>query len=415
MATVKYIAFKHHKKANGQINIKLCVYHKGERVYLNSDHTVFESQLKKDYSIKDKDIIEKTLAETLTHLKKISSLGRRIDDMTARELGEYLLKPEQPKVQHVDFIKFGWEHVVELKANGNDSTAGCFQRVLNNFTDFMKTERVFTISITSKLLKKYQEYLFKPYTQVRLNQYGKPTTVIREPMTESGLSVHMNHFRMLFNAARNKYNDLDTGQIIIPNYPFKAYKPPIAPEPEPRALPIETIRLIRDCTCKAGSRTEIGRDMFMLSFYMLGINAKDIYQLSGEHFDRVGYNRSKTKGKRTDKAFISVKIIPEAQVLLDKWVGEIQRRFKSPETFRKAIAGGVKQIAGEIGVDEFDFYAARHTVATEARNTLGFSVADVGEALNHTRAESRITDKYIKKDWRKIDEIQAGVVGLLTP
>jgi hypothetical protein len=83
-------------------------------------------------------------------------------------------------------------------------------------------------------------------------------------------------FRALFRAARDKYNDADRGLFKIKNYPFKRHKVIEAPMTPKRAWPIEKIRKIRDYKCIPGSRAELARDIFMLSFYLCGMNAKEI-------------------------------------------------------------------------------------------------------------------------------------------
>lgn len=413
MATVKFQAFEHHKKDNGQINVKLVVYHNQKRAYISTAHNVVEKQLKKDYSFKSLDLIAILTSELATYMKRISELGPTISTMDAKQLGELLMRPADTSMQ-IDFVAFCRSHIQALKAAGKKSSAGTLQAVVNNLVDFAKSDVIYTNSITSDLLRKYEAYLRKPYTQTRTNQLGKQVTVKQPGMSDAGIFAHMKDFRILYNAAREKYNDLDTGVIRIANYPFKAYKLVPPKDPEPRALPLQLVRQIRDAVLVKGSREEIGRDMFMLSFYMLGMNAVDIYEFTGIVKGRASYSRSKTKEKRSDNAYISVHVPEPAKVLFAKYKpGLLQKRYSKVEQFRKAVALGLTSLAARLEVDKFGFYDARHTVATEARNTLGYSVADVGEALNHKRAESRITDKYIKKDWRLLDEIQERVIALL--
>jgi hypothetical protein len=40
MATISAKVFKHHKKADGTYNVKICIYHKKERVYIDTVHYV---------------------------------------------------------------------------------------------------------------------------------------------------------------------------------------------------------------------------------------------------------------------------------------------------------------------------------------------------------------------------------------
>ena len=55
---------------------------------------------------------------------------------------------------------------------------------------------------------------------------------------------------------------------------------------------------------------------------------------------------------------------------------------------------------------------ARH-VGDLARNECRFSMDDVGLALNHKDQTNSVTDTYVSKSWKIIDEVQAAVLLLL--
>jgi hypothetical protein len=61
-----------------------------------------------------------------------------------------------------------------------------------------------------------------------------------------------------------------------------------------RALTVKQIVNIIEFKCILGSRAELAKEIFLLSFYMCGMNAKDIYDLSQSSIgkNRVNYNRS---------------------------------------------------------------------------------------------------------------------------
>jgi hypothetical protein len=59
------------------------------------------------------------------------------------------------------------------------------------------------------------------------------------------------------------------------------------------------------------------------------------------------------------------------------------------------------------------FYAARHTFGNLARNTCRKSKDDVALALNHVDQSHKVTDIYLEKDWKIVDEVQEAVLNLL--
>jgi integrase len=182
-----------------------------------------------------------------------------------------------------------------------------------------------------------------------------------------------------------------------------------------RLLCIEQINQIRDFQCLPGSRAELAKEIFLLSFYLCGMNAKDMYDLHQSNIvkGRVNYNRSKTKKRRKDSAFISIKLIPEASPLLLKYVDRLRDRYASSNNLNKALSRGLKEIGEATGILSLTLYSARHSFGSIARNECRFSKDDVGFALNHIDQTTKTTDIYIKPDWQIIDDVQIAVTGLI--
>lgn len=80
------------------------------------------------------------------------------------------------------------------------------------------------------------------------------------------------------------------------------------------------------------------------------------------------------------------------------------------KSFNKAVNIGLKDIGREVGVDNLQFYAARHSLATIAVNDVGISKYVVNDMLNHTDPALRVTELYIKKDFRAINEANVKVL-----
>lgn len=79
------------------------------------------------------------------------------------------------------------------------------------------------------------------------------------------------------------------------------------------------------------------------------------------------------------------------------------------------INRGLKVIGAmeSVNVDDLEFYAARHTWATLARNKANVDKATVHEALNHVDEQMRVTDIYIDKDYSQQDAANRKVLELV--
>jgi hypothetical protein len=160
---------------------------------------------------------------------------------------------------------------------------------------------------------------------------------------------------------------------------------------------------------------ELARDLFMLSFYLCGINAVDLYKLPQDTImlNRIDYERSKTKSRRRDGAFISINIPDVAIPLYVKYAGKLQDRYCSHNALDTALSNGMRAIGKELKYKALEFYDARHAFGDWARNICRFSKDDVALALNHKDQTNSVTDYYVSKNWAIIDEVQNAVIKLL--
>jgi len=408
MATVSAVVYQDQKKADGTYNVKIRVFHKKERRILDTTHFVTERQLGKEFKIKDK-LLVKILDEILDDYREsISQLGPKLDFFNVEELKNYL----RDKDKEVDFIAFCNQHIDSLRKAGRDGTANNHRSVKNSLVDYFKKECVPILEINSGMLFAYEKWLRNDRTMKRINQLNKEVTTTEKRMQDGGIYAHMRDLRTLFNEARKVYNNDDIGVIKIKHYPFAKYKIGAPPKTKKRNISAEQVLQIRNCEVVTDSRAELARDLFMLSFYMCGMNAVDIFNINNYNPQsaRLEYNRSKTKGVQDDNAFISIKIVSEAKPLLEKYIGRLQSRYTTYNGLDTALSKGMQKLREITNVPDITFYWARHTFANIARNKCKISKDDIGEALNHVDGEHKTTDIYIEKEWNIVDDVQTAVI-----
>lgn len=418
MATLEAKVFKHHIKSDGTRNVKIRVYHKGITKYIDTEHYLVDRQLKKDrnstttLTITD-SFINNLVNKSLNSLRqKVSNLGSRLNLFSCDELRDYLTGT----TSEVYFIRFIEGYIEQLKALKKNKTASNFNTIKNSLVDYFKRDEVTISEIDVAMLFSWETYLRTERTMVRIDQFQKPVITIQAPLKDASVHNYMRDLRSLFNHARKKFNKRSLGVIPIDHYPFEEYEIIESPQTKKRNCDVSTIKKIRSVRNKTGSRAKLARDLFMLSFYMCGINAVDLYQINQSNIvnGRLAYNRSKTKGKRKDNAFISIKIVKEAKPLLDKYLGKLQLRYSTIGELNKALSYGMRQICQKKDLPAITYYWARHSVGNLARNKCRMIMDDVALALNHVDSGKKTTDIYIEKDWSIVDELQANVIGLLS-
>ena len=84
--------------------------------------------------------------------------------------------------------------------------------------------------------------------------------------------------------------------------------------------------------------------------------------------------------------------------------------YNTADSFNKAVNYGLKEIGKLIGVDDLEYYAARHSWATLAVNKVGIDKYTVHAALNHIDEAMKITDIYIERDFRMENEANRKVL-----
>lgn len=239
---------------------------------------------------------------------------------------------------------------------------------------------------------------------------------LRETMSINGAAIHLRNIRAVFNWAID--NELTE------KYPFRRFKIP-QERTRKRSLTVEQLITLRDYPVEEWQREY--RDMFMLSFYLIGMNIGDMLMLKKLTDGRCVYHRRKT-GRLYD-----IEVQPEAKEIIDRYRGKGQLlspldRYKDYHDYMHHMNDGLKKI-GESRVvpdrlgkrrkveyeplfPDISSYWARHTWATIAAR-LDIPKETIGKALGHSDFESSTTDIYIDFDMRKVDEANRKVLDFL--
>lgn len=111
--------------------------------------------------------------------------------------------------------------------------------------------------------------------------------------------------------AKAEFNDEDMGVIRIPYSPFKKVKLPKIPVTRKRALDVATMRRFAELPYTeimqlGKNRFNLAKDVFLLSFALVGMNAVDLYFCTDCKNGRITYQRTKTKTEeRTKRKYLS--------------------------------------------------------------------------------------------------------------
>ncbi len=397
MPTFKITVLKHQQRRDGKFPVSIRITHNRQSVYLKTDTYLVRKQISTDFkTIRDTAAVRLIDRDIIEYEKLLlKGLGSNLSQYTARELADYIEKHVATDGgASIDFIAFCDAHIRALKAAGRKGTAGRFEAVIRNLSDYFGRSVVYIREINVKNLQGFIEYMQATRTITRINQFGKEITKQVPGCKAQTVKDYIADIQTLFNAACDEYNDEDAETALITHRPFssKKLKIEVKEEPEKRDLAVEDLVKILDAETVPGQRMQLARDVLALSFYLLAMNTADLYgddaALTGR---RITYHRQKTAPRRKDEALFSVKIEPEALPLLRKYRDPNKKRlfrfYKMYADFRGFNANinrGCKQLAAYLNIPaDLSSYYMRHTWATVASEDCGIPEAEIALALNH--------------------------------
>lgn len=389
------------QKQDGTAKVMIRVVHERQSRRIDTNLFVTKNDLTRSGKIKNQELLD-ILDDRISELRRKSNkLAARMgafgfDSVGIDTMMDYLLGEEK---KSLDFVEVFREFIEE---NADKKGLRNYKSALNSFVRFLGRDKLDMQELTAIMLQKYAASLGS----------GR------------ALSLYLGALRHVHNWAMGKYNNEELGIILIPYSPFAKFKVPKQGATRKRALEASIIRRVSELPYKDENRGrgklclfDLAKDCFVLSFCLIGMNSADLYGAESIKDGMITYCRAKTRDRRADRAEISVRVQGFVRPLFEKYadpqggrVFMFHRFYSSAAVFNRALNMGLKQVGEALGVEDLEFYAARHSWATIARNEVGIDKFTVHEALNHVDRDMAVTDIYIKKDFSAINEANRRVL-----
>lgn len=395
--TFKASIKKNEQRKDGTWQVKIRLTKDRKISWIPTNFYVSKAQIsRRSYEITDTDILSSCNAIIGDFREIINRMGDEVNFYDVKYLAKHLIEERERKLNAgiVDLIYFGKKHVKKLNKELRIGYA--------------------------KNIEKTLSWLEKHYTQLPINRITTQMLEniqirLLETMSQTSANIHLRNIRTLFNACADEIDD-DT---LIRRYPFRRFKFRPDDKPKEKVVGVETIRKIIFFPPHRFPRVNMARDVFTLSFVLLGMNGRDLYCCREFDGKRICYIREKTK-RKGEKAFIAPLVPQEIMPVFETYrdpsgerVFDFYKRYSTGENFIRAVNKGLAELCKEAGIKEnVTTYTARHSFATIARNECGVSKDDISMCLTHSSGLD-ITDRYIEKDWKIIDRVQEAVIGLV--
>lgn len=378
MATIKLAVLKHTKSKDGSYKIRISIGHKSETHYIVTPYSV------NALSEFDNGIVVRVPNAHEINIKLRNLLNdyeerlERIDspeDYTCKELRD-LLKSMRTHSSKVTFKQVSEQYQKELIEDGRGSYAGMLQNSLRLFFEFTGGD-VFLSEISTITISEFDRWLK------------------RKGVSQTYISMTLSMTRTIVNRA------IRMQLVTYSVHPFTYWKRPADPERE-LDISVEDVRAIRDAQPRL-KKQRIARDIFMLSYYLGGINLIDLLEIDFRGVSVLEYTRHKSRNMKLSDKRISFTLQPEAKELISKWMnrntGRLDFGYKfSYKNFLAYVTRSIKSLAKDIDIQDYRkvcYYTARKSFVQHGFD-LGISLEVLEYCIGQSVKNNRPIFNYLK-------------------
>lgn len=375
-------------KSNGKYAVKIRFYFAAQAYYVNTGIDVPKANfhLGKIIGLPKANVYNSIIANKLEYTQNV------LDDLQLRGLIKTKFKSGTDIKRFIDAGEDGYEnlnrdarmklhfntYVVVHAAKYKHKSSEQYLSMLKKVGKFCELENLFIDDITTAWLKDFDTYCE------------------RSGMNTNGRAFYMRAIRVIWNDA------IDRALVGLDKYPFRRFKIKKA-DTKHLNMPLADFRALMSMDCTDKLHLERYRDVFMLSFYLCGMNIKDLLFL--RKADIIGGEVSIVRGKTNVP--IRVKLEPEAKTILERYKGDklllnIMEVYGNYEDFRRRLNRALKQEFAYISI-----YWARHSWATYAAE-LDVTDPIIDMAMGHKLKGMSAT--YISRNMKKVTEANRKVI-----
>ena len=367
MATLKLTIVPAKKLIDGRHKIRVSLAHNSETRYIPTECIIDDESEFKDGMVigrSDASGMNVKLRNLLNYYQDIIDHTSFISGYSCSELRELLVRKKD--YNNAKFSDAMSTYLEELKEDERNKSEKLYRLACNSF--IRECGDLFLTMITPRDIKKFRKNLEKR----RLS----PTTV-RIYMTLVKVVVHFAEKRKMC-----KYED----------DPFEDVQTPAANVRE-LDLTVDELKAIRDLE---SPKYNIGvvRDIFMLSYYLGGINLVDMLEIDFRK-DWIEYYRKKTKNKKHGESKTAFSIQPEARAIIDKYIQKNGRlvfgKYKTFGQCYSVVSRKMEELAKVAGIRKrVVYYSARKSFVQH-----GFELGISLEILEYCIGQSMKTNRPI--------------------
>lgn len=377
MTTFSIVIVPTKRLANGKHRIRIAVAHQAQTRYIATPFILDSiSQLKKGRVVRHENAaqINLCLQRTINEYILILSSIKHANQLTCTQLIHFIQEEERKKYLTFDVI--AKEFLSTLQSESRIKSYKLYKTAISHFNRFLKKEHDIPLEqIRPSHIHQYQNFLEK-----------------RE-LSSTTVRIYLTLIKVILNYA------IKMDYIHYKVHPFAAC---ILPSSRIRNLDltVDELKSLRDVSLKEQNLL-IVRDLFMLTYYLGGINLKDLLDYHFEENNLIlSYIRHKTYRTKHGENEIVFSIQPEAQQIISKYrTDKGFLKFGPYESYNKVyslIYRYLSRIAREAGItSSISYYSARKSFAQHGYN-IGIQIETIEYCIGHSMKSNRPIGNYIR-------------------
>ena len=377
MITFSIVIVPTKRLANGKHRIRIAVAHQAQTRYIATPFILDSiSQLKKGRVVRHENAaqINLCLQRTINEYILILSSIKHANQLTCTQLIHSIQEEERKKYLTFDVI--AKEFLSTLQSESRIKSYKLYKTAISHFNRFLKKEHDIPLEqIRPSHIHQYQNFLEK-----------------RE-LSSTTVRIYLTLIKVILNYA------IKMDYIHYKVHPFAAC---ILPSSRIRNLDltVDELKSLRDVSLKEQNLL-IVRDLFMLTYYLGGINLKDLLDYHFEENNLIlSYIRHKTYRTKHGENEIVFSIQPEAQQIISKYrTDKGFLKFGPYESYNKVyslIYRYLTRIAREAGItSSISYYSARKSFAQHGYN-IGIQIETIEYCIGHSMKSNRPIGNYIR-------------------
>lgn len=371
MASIK-VKFRPSNVADREGTIYYQIIHERRVRQITSKHHVYSSEWDEKRSMVTtsaesvrKPVIISVREQIRFDLERIVKIIRQLENSALRYTADDIVDSFNRYLSEYSVFNYMERIILKLRKTGRIRTAETYTATLNSFKKFRSGEDLMLDSISTDIMSEYEVW--------HKNRGNCPNTI----------SFYTRILRAVYNRAVEE-------DVIENRNPFRHVYTGIDKTVK-RALPLQTVKKIKQLDLIRYPQLDYARDMFLLSFYLRGMSFIDMAFLRKSDLRNgyITYRRHKTG------QCLVIEWTSEMQIILDKYPPNntvyllpILRKQRINEicAYRRAgnkINYNLKKIAAMAGISiPLTLYVARHSWASAAR-AKGIPLSVISEGMGH--------------------------------